>query len=359
MTGWGAQHGTASMAEWPRVAVVLVNWNGWRDCVECLDSLLACDYPAFDVFVVDNASGDGSVEHIADWCRNVRADPQWRAFDGVERLSARPGATVKFQVHEQPGPVAAGEDAPVVHIVRSGGNLGFAGGNNVGLRMAEGASYGYFWILNTDTVVHSRALHHLVERAQLDDCIGIVGSTLRYYGEPDLIQAMGGAHFNPANTETRHIGLGRPLTALPAERAGVETQMDYVVGASMLVSARFVREVGPMQEDYFLYFEEFDWALRGKPTFRLAYAPDSHVFHKVGASSAAVASLRSLERLYRSRLHFLRRFMAAKVPASRRNMLRHAFGYARRGRFAHARVLLRVWWESRDAVTAVVATGAR
>ncbi|MFY9511293.1 MAG: glycosyltransferase, partial [Rubrivivax sp.] len=66
------------------VGVVLVNWNGWRDCVECLDTLLATPAPPFHVYLVDNASGDGSVEHLLAWCAEPRAQPGWQALPRLQ-----------------------------------------------------------------------------------------------------------------------------------------------------------------------------------------------------------------------------------------------------------------------------------
>jgi GT2 family glycosyltransferase len=118
--------------------------------------------------------------------------------------------------------------------------------------------------------------------------------------------------------------------------------MAYVVGASMLVSTAFVRDIGYMQDDYFLYFEEPDWACRGRQRFRLGYAPDSFVYHKVGASSAQVASLKSLNLLYRNRVRFMNRFLPELLDRTKRDMWRHMLNLARRLRFREALVVGRV-----------------
>jgi GT2 family glycosyltransferase len=328
----------------PRVAVVLVNWNGWADCVECLDALFACDYPAFDVYLVDNASHDGSLEHIAAWCASPRAEAGWRDFDGVRRYSSGPAGPLSCRVHGTPPaqPIGAAGGAAQLHLIRAGGNLGFAAGNNIGMRAAGIDDYAYYWLLNTDTVVDRRALGRLVERAQADRGLGIVGSTLRYYSEPQRLQAMGGALMDPATTAFWCIGIGQPVSSVPADPRGVEDQMAYVVGASMLVSTAFVRDIGYMQEDYFLYFEEPDWACRGRQRFRLGYAPDSFVYHKVGASSAQVASLKSLNLLYRNRVRFMNRFLPELLDRTKRDMWRHMLNLARRLRFREALVVGRV-----------------
>ena len=104
--------------------------------------------------------------------------------------------------------------------------------------------------------------------------MGIVGSTLRYYGKPNLVQAFGGARFDLETLRPVHLGDGCTVDEIPAEdgseHLALELAMSYVIGASMLVSADFLRSVGPMSEDYFLYFEELDWAYRSAGSFRRA-----------------------------------------------------------------------------------------
>lgn len=344
----------------PRIAVVLVNWNGWADCVECLDSLWANDYPAFDVFLVDNDSQDGSVERIVEWCSAPRSEPSWKPLVDVRRHSSRGGEAIDYEVHNAPpmAPVGSKDGRPRLHLIRSGGNVGYAGGNNIGMRAAGLSSYAYYWLLNTDTVVDYRALSQLVQRAETEPRVGIVGSTLRYYRNPHLVQAMGGARMDPATTSFWCIGIGQPASAVPIEPGTVERDMDYVVGASMLVSRAFVREVGYMQEDYFLYFEEPDWAWRGRLRFKLGYAPASVVYHKVGASSAEVTSLTSLDLLYRNRIRFVARFMPESMGRAKRDVWRHLFGMVRRRRFREALVVARVLLES-HRLSLSVAPGPR
>lgn len=144
------------------------------------------------------------------------------------------------------------------------------------------------WLLNNDTEVQPDSLTRLVERAQEDDSIGIVGSTLLYHHNRRRVQALGGARYNRWLGVAKHIGEGQNWDKIKdnIRRDEIERQMDYVVGASMLVSRRFIEAVGLMSEDYSLYFEELDWAIRGKKKgFRLAWAPDSIVYHKEGATT--------------------------------------------------------------------------
>ncbi|MGK7371041.1 MAG: hypothetical protein ACNS64_12575, partial [Candidatus Halalkalibacterium sp. M3_1C_030] len=138
-------------------------------------------------------------------------------------------------------------------------------------------------ILNNDTVVDKNALGSLVKKMKIDGSIGICGSRLVYYHDRETIQALGGGRYNKWLGTTKHIGANEPASTDFAEEE-IERRLDYIVGASMLVSKPFLEEVGLLSEDYFLYYEELDWAIRGKETFRLGYADNSLVFHKEGAS---------------------------------------------------------------------------
>ncbi|MBJ6724252.1 glycosyltransferase family 2 protein [Geomesophilobacter sediminis] len=268
-----------------RVYVVLVNWNGARDTVECLESLFRSEYPDFRVVVCDNDSSDGSVGHLLDWASG--RTPYCAPGAVLGGLTAVPvPKPVEHSLLDGP----AAEDAPCsapLTIIRTGKNLGFAGGNNVGIRFSlRQGDCGFVWLLNNDTVVLPDTLKKLVARARSDRTIGIVGATLCFYDRPGTVQALGGASFNKYRSLSRLLGNERELARIgAAELGGVEGRLDWVSGASMLVTRRFLAEVGLMEESYFLYFEELDWALRAGERFRMGYAPGARVFHKHGAAT--------------------------------------------------------------------------
>lgn len=274
-------------------AILLLNWNGWQDTIECLESVSQSTGVAFRTVVCDNGSHDNSLAKIAAWA-SAAAKP----FALYDRAQAEAGGV-------------ADERAPLV-LIQTGANLGFAGGNNVGLRycLAHGG-FDYVWVLNNDTVVAPDALQQLVARMQQDAGFGMCGSKLVFYHQRDQVQAYGGSAFDARRGVVMPIGQFQPSNAacnVPA----VEAQMAYVVGASMLVSTPFLRSVGLMCEDYFLYFEEIDWAFRARGKYKLAYADASVVWHKeggsIGSSSTKEASVTSTRYLYRNRVIFNWRF---------------------------------------------------
>lgn len=287
-----------------RVAVILVNWNGWRDTARCLQALGELDYADFFTVVVDNASSDGSAEELR---------------------SRFPGVT----------------------LLQSERNLGFAGGNNLGIRHALEEGFDYCWLLNNDTVPEPGALAALVARMEEDPGVGICGSRLVYEERRNTLQALGGGTYHPWLGVTRSLGEGEDA-GLKVDRAAVEQQLDYVAGASMLVSRDFLETVGMMREDYFLYYEEMDWAERARGRYRLGFAPDSVVYHREGASigggSADPAGRSRLADYFqvRNRLRFTRRHHPAKLPAVYLTVLAALGARILRGQWGRAAMILRL-----------------
>lgn len=331
-----------------RVGVVLVNWRGWQDTLLSLETLFAGDYSHFDAVVVDNDSGDDSIEHILAWAQGREEALLPQQLGGLVNLRSNPQPIPCLELRE------ADLDKPTASVrltvIRSARNGGFAAGNNLGLRyLQQIGSYDYYWLLNNDAFPSRGALRHLVARAAQDNSIGMVGSTLIYSGRPGTVQALGGAGYRLAEGRGLHLGAESSVESLVnVDVADIERQMAYIVGASMLVSAGFIDRVGLMEEGYFLYFEEIDWAERGKPGFKLGYAKESLVYHKAGGSTQA-ASRRSVMASYyiaRNRLVFTRRFYPQHAASVWRATALDSLRYAARARWSEARGFARAALES-------------
>jgi GT2 family glycosyltransferase len=305
------------------VYVIIVNWNGWRDTIECLESVFRSDHPSFRVVVCDNGSQDGSLEHIKAWAGD-RLNSFVPVGGSLRHLSwppvAKPVTCVEYEREEAEEGGAAGTDAPLV-LIRNGANLGFAGANNVGLRhvLAARQDFDFVWLLNNDTVIRPDALSRLVERMRGDAGAGMCGSTLLLYDHPEKVQAMGGGWYCKWIGLPWHFGRFGKMSS-PVNRRKAEARMNYVEGASMLVSRPFLVDIGLMCEDYFLYFEETDWAIRANGRYALMYAPESVVYHKVGSSIGTSSKPweKSLTCDYyniRNRLFFTRKFYPFALPA--------------------------------------------
>lgn len=337
-----------------RIGVVVLNWNGWQDTLECLESLLRCRGIAGPIVVCDNDSGDGSLDRIRDWAegrldvwtpptaplRGLSHPPHPRPIPYVEfdRATAERGGR-----HETPHP------PPTLVLVHTGDNLGFAGGNNVGLRylLARG-DVDAVWLLNNDTVVDPGAAQALAAEVRGDPRIGLCGSTLLYYQEPDRVQAAGGATYNPWLALPRHIGESLPLERIPGPDE-VRATIAYPTGASMLVTRAFLEEVGLMSEDYFLYFEELDWARRATGRFTVGYAPESRVYHREGRSTGTDGAERKSATadyyFLRNRLRITRRHYPGRQATVRLGLLLAAANRLRRRQWDRIGMIARIWRE--------------
>ncbi|MDP3455945.1 glycosyltransferase family 2 protein [Methyloversatilis sp.] len=331
-----------------KVYVIVLNWNGKKDSISCLDSLRCLDVgDAIDYVVVvcDNESSDGSSDAIREWALSASdvIDVPEHIRTYLPRMVPR---AVNFAEFDRETAEAGGhsDNADVV-LIHTGANLGYAGGNNVGIRYALARGDADFvWVLNNDTFVHPDSLATLVERCMKDDDIAMVGSTLRYFDEPEKIQARGGCSFIPWRVRARPIGEGAFCSSTDGEsHAEIEKRTAYVVGASLLVPRAFLEAVGLMQEDYFLYFEELDWAERARRDssrrWRLGYADKSIVFHKVGASAGTnERSAFSLRLLYGNQLRFMRRFYPHFLVVARLMLFVEAAKAFVKGKFTEAKV---------------------
>ncbi len=307
----------------PSVFILLLNWNGWRDTVECLDSLLRLDYPNFQIILCDNGSSDDSLQRFDEWAQR-RGVP-------YRRLSRHAAESTTRPVQEK------------LIVIENGANLGFAGGNNVGLRFACTQAFEYIWLLNTDTTVKPDALTKLIAEVESNPKIGMCGSTLLYYHAPDTVQTLCGGRINRRTGEPHHIGAFQKFQQ-PISQAEVLKQLDYVMGASMLVSRKFLEEVGLMEEGYFLYYEEIDWAERAKGKFKLGYAPESVVYHKEGRSVGNQPKSYSPMSIYfmtRSRVKFMRKFFPKALPIVYARLALSVVGQCAKGNWRSAQAIVK------------------
>lgn len=274
--------GAGEPADVSAICAIVVNWNGWRDTVACLASLFALGRPHLRVVVCDNASSDGSVAELENYLR--------------ERMM-RPGAGV-LSAHVLPLPA----------------NLGYAGALNAGIAWARQRwTPRGFWLLNNDVEAQPGALEALVAAHASVPRAGICGSVLLDWDAPDRVQAVAGVYH-------RWLGVGSHDRLLTADDGDVRLAVDYPVGASMYVSADYLDQVGPMDPGYFLYYEEMDWAERGR---RQGYQPivalRSRLRHKEGASTGSRGGVRNKSMLSErhgvvNRLRTTRKFWPHWLP---------------------------------------------
>lgn len=313
----------------PGVYVVVLNWNGWRETLACLESLLASDYPNLRIVVCDNGSTDGSEAHIRAW-----ADAHLHHSSAGGNYHVLDRATAERAPGEQQTPLV---------LIQNGENLGFAGGNNVGICHALAQpDCDYVWLLNNDTRVKPDTLSQMVARMAGEPAAGVCGATLVDAEPPHRIQALAGARYNRWLGTIAPIGAGGTRRDMPTRQA-VEAQLDYVIGASMLVSRAWLDTVGLLSEDYFLYFEEIDWISRGAGRFRQVYAPEAVVYHQHAATIGGPAGSTRMDGLaLRNRLRFTARHHRAALPTVWLGMLGVALRRMRRRQWRRVPAVLAV-----------------
>jgi GT2 family glycosyltransferase/SAM-dependent methyltransferase len=220
-------------ASWPRVGVVVLNWNGREVLRECLRSLGGSSYPALDIVVVDNGSSDGSGEFVA-------------------------------------------AEFPTVDLMRNAVNAGFCAGNNQGVRKLLQRKCDYFLILNNDTVVNPQCIERLVTRAESAKDIAAVSPKILFWRPGDRIWFAGGT-FNFWTGRNGHVGYRK----LDRARWNRPKTIDFICACAMLVSRRAWQEIGGFDELFFRSAEDLDWSLRSRRAgYRLLYEPEAVVWHR-------------------------------------------------------------------------------
>jgi GT2 family glycosyltransferase len=242
---------------YPLVSIITVNFNGSTDTIELIESLTHITYPNIEIIVIDNHSGT--------------ADPK------------------KIK-----------ERFPSVVLYESNVNMGFAGGNNLGIMRARGE---YILLLNNDAIADKGFLEPLVDKMESDPRIGAVSSKIRYYYDRSVIQFAG---YSPINHRTmRSFAIGYREKDLG--QYDLDSETAYAHGAVMMVPAKVIKEVGLMSYIFFLYYEEADWSYRiRKAGYSIWYVPSSLVYHK---ESISVGKLSESKIYYqnRNRIVFMRR----------------------------------------------------
>lgn len=241
----------------PLVSIISINYKqAWVTC-EMLTSLQQVTYPNFEIIIVDNASPNEEILPIEE----------------------------KF---------------PYVHIIRSPENLGFAGGNNLGIAVAKGK---YLLFLNNDTEVAPDFLEPLVSLFEADSKAGIASPKIIFYGTDNVIQYAGCGGINPWTGRSVTVGLMQKDKG----QHNISSTTALIHGAAMMVPMAVIKKVGLMPELYFLYYEELDWCeMIKRAGYQSYYVAEGTVYHKESASVGQGSVMRTYY-MYRNRLLFIRR----------------------------------------------------
>jgi GT2 family glycosyltransferase len=226
---------------WPSVYFIVLNWNQRDLTLDCLASLAELDYPCYRIILVDNGSQDDSVPVI----------------------------------HER---------FPDVALIENGENLGYSLGNNAGIQRAMSEGADYIFLLNNDTEVDPTMLTKLVDVAESDPEIGMVGPTMYCAEPPNMIWS------TVNHIDWRHGKLVRPYMAKIDDPPGhllpgSPVEVDYIDTCAILVKREVINRIGMMNGDYFINFDDLDWNVRAhKVGYKITYVPSARMWHKVSAT---------------------------------------------------------------------------
>ena len=243
----GANLSTADeeSTEWPCVAIVILTWNQCSMTLDCLNSLAALQYPAdrLQIIVVDNGSTDSTAQILRSGC-------------------------------------------PTATVLETGENLGYAGGNNVGIQYALDQGTEYVLVLNNDVLVASDAVSELVCVSEREPLVGFLGPKVYHREEPQCLQSAG--IVLDRLYRFRHRGQGQVDVG---QFESVE-KVDAVSGCAILTSRQVLEQIGLIDPEFFMYHEDIDWCLRAKAAgFRNLYVPAAKVWHRKPQLRSATAAL--------------------------------------------------------------------
>lgn len=288
--------------EFPLVSIITINYNQAETTRQFLDSCRGLTYPNYEIIVVDNAS-----------------------------------VTALTTIIDQ-------REYPRLRLIRTERNLGFTGGNNVGIEQARGA---YFFIVNNDTELSPTLIDELLLPFAANDRVGVTCPKIRFFDAPNVVQYAGYNAMNMYTGTATPVGLNQP-DGSAYDQPGLT---NFAHGCAMLVSRAVVDKVGRFADRFFLYYEELDWSQRIKDAgFLIYYQPSAAILHK---ESVSVGQHNPLKTYYltRNRILFMRRhcssfqlavfylfFVGCVLP-------KHLFTYALIGQFKHAGAFVRgVLW---------------
>ncbi|WP_238903668.1 glycosyltransferase family 2 protein [Clostridium sp. YIM B02506] len=248
----------------PSVYVVLVNYNGYEDTEACIKSLRNIHYYNYKIVVVDNASTDDS-------------------YNKLEKIK---------------------ED---VILIKSEKNLGFSGGNNIGIKYALQQGADYIMLLNNDTLVEPDFLNIMIDTAESSENLGIVGCKMMYYPQNDIVW-YGGGYID----WNKYSGVHENQGTKDSQDDNVR-EVTFLTGCCMLIKRSTIEKVGYLSEEYFMYLEDLDYCAKVLDNnLRIIYNPEAKIYHKVSASTGGEESSFAIKWGTRNRFIFFKKFSKSK-----------------------------------------------
>ena len=309
--------------KFPKVAIITLNWNGWKDTIECLESVFRNSYLNYQVIVIDNGSTNGSMEKIKNWAEGKQEALTPEPKNTLYHLSHPPvtkpipyiyytraeaekggNITLEKKMTKEWQERKKNDDKKInqtslypLILIQTGENLGFTGGSNIGIiYLLKKKDFDYIWFLNNDTVIEKISLIEMVRSGENSNKIGAIGSKILSYDTPNIIQALGGSDKINWKTLGKHIYSGKKDEFILNNNFEVK---GYILGTSIMIKIEAIKATGTFDENYFLMAEEADLCFRiRKKGWKLFCCGESKVWHKIMNSTK---SKKNVEKIFLGR----------------------------------------------------------
>ncbi len=290
-------------SDYPHVSIIILNWNGWKDTIECLETVLKSSYPAYHIILVDNCSADDSVKNIIKW---AAGEQPWHISSNFPELvfpeQSKPIPMYRYTI---PGSGITEESSEenlqhgTILLVENQQNIGFAAGNNLGMEIGKKLfDSKYIYLLNNDTVIEPQTMRILVDSLQGDSRIGAVTSAIYHYSDADRIVNLGGKLLWWGTQKYHESRQGTRLR-----------RVTFSTGCSLMIRREVIDTYGPLSDLFFFGEEDFEFSLRlRKNGIRMACAPQSKIYHKESVSSQKLYN-RVIKKKF---IHIFNRFIDMK-----------------------------------------------
>ena len=269
---------------YPKVSIIMLNWNGWNDTLESLESVFQIKYPNYNVILLDNASKNDSIAKIRKYCEGeITVESEFFVYSKNNK-PIKLKEYKKEEIDRFKNLDIDTSDYELI-LIKNDKNYGFTEGNNIGIEFAiKTINPDYILLLNNDTVVDKYFLDELINTGEKDDKIGFLGPKVYYYdfnGSKNTINFAGGKNnlwkFKPTNIGYKELDKGQ---------FDSNQVVDFIHGCCLLVKVQMIQEIGLLDKEYFSYREENDWAVRGqKKGWKSVYVYNSKIWHKIGGST--------------------------------------------------------------------------
>ena len=254
-----------------KTAIILLNYNGADDTIECIESIKKSIYKNYEIIVVDNCSTDESVSVLEEYRQKT----------------------------------------PFIFL-QSESNNGFSAGNNIGIVKAQEQNFDYIMLLNNDTLVTPDFLQELLNAYERVDKGSVLSGTIMYAYEREKIWYAGGS-YSEWTAKARHLRMNETVDAIPTE---IE-EVNFISGCEVLIPIGDIKKVGLMDEDYFLYTEDLDYSIRIKKAgIKMYYVPKSVIYHKVSSSTNKISKMVSYYSVRNKRILIKKHFSFPRKPVA-------------------------------------------